>query len=238
MYFFATDPSTDNGKRMSNRISRLLGLIIALHALPLTPANCGSVVPGEGNTLFYTYNMTKQPTSAEDYDEVAALASMQGIINRDNPILYITNQATADLNTGWTSCLKDGRWLNGREKKAITDLDAVYRLAADKLKGAVIWDTEVPATINVATTIAGVEDAVVFSPDMAEKYLRKWNLPVIKDLRGMFTGKETGSKKNDAYRWAIREYIDRREMFAAFLMFVYGRFLRSPSRTDRLPDTP
>jgi hypothetical protein len=30
---------------------------------------------------------------------------------------------------------------------------------------------------------------------------------VLKDLRGFFTGAETGSKKNDAYRWAIREYL-------------------------------
>ncbi len=32
---------------------------------------------------------------------------------------------------------------------------------------------------------------------------RTWRLPVLKDLRGLFTGAETGSKKNDAYRWAI-----------------------------------
>ena len=45
---------------------------------------------------------------------------------------------------------------------------------------------------------------------MAERYLRKWNLSVIRDLRGMFTGAETGSSKNDAYRWAIREYLSKR----------------------------
>ena len=110
------------------------------------------------------------------------------------------------------------------ERKTLTDLDEVYRLAAGKLKGAVIWDPEVPASINVATTIAGVEDAVIFSPGMAEKYLQKWNLAVIKDLRGMFTGKETGSKKNDAYRWAIREYIDKGKCSPHFLCLYTDSF--------------
>lgn len=32
---------------------------------------------------------------------------------------------------------------------------------------------------------------------------------LIKVLRGMFTGSETGSMKNDAYRWAVREYLSK-----------------------------
>jgi len=71
----------------------------------------------------------------------------------------------------------------------------------------VIWDPSVPATVNVATTIAGVEDGVVLSPEMAEAHLGAWQLPVLRDLRGMFTRDQTGSSKNDAYRWAIREYL-------------------------------
>ena len=64
-----------------------------------------------------------------------------------------------------------------------------------------------PASVNVATTLAGVQDAVVLSPEYAERFRSKWRLRVLQDLRGKFTGAETGSKKNDAYRWAIREYL-------------------------------
>jgi len=39
------------------------------------------------------------------------------------------------------------------------------------------------------------------------KDLSAWRAQVIEDLRGRFTGAETGSPKNDAYRWAIREYL-------------------------------
>lgn len=208
---------------MQRSITWSLGLIIVIQSLLTLPAMCANTVQGGGN-MMYIYDITKQPVNADDYDENAALASMQGIINRDEPILYINNDGYGRPEYWLDIMFKDGRWLEGRERRTITGLDAVYKLAARKLKGAVIWDPEVPASINVATTIAGVEDAVIFSPSMADKYLKKWNLTVVKDLRGMFTGKETGSKKNDAYRWAIREYIDKGKCSPHFLCLYTDSF--------------
>ena len=101
----------------------------------------------------------------------------------------------------------DGRWLDGRQQRLVPDLDVLLTLAGKRVRGVIIWDPAVPATINVATTIAGVRDGIVLSPELAAQYLTKWRLPVIEDLRGKFTGAETGSKKNDAYRWAIREFL-------------------------------
>ncbi|WP_319586108.1 GxGYxYP domain-containing protein [uncultured Desulfobulbus sp.] len=210
---------------MYKGIIRLLGLTIVIQALFILPAMCGSAQTQKGGKpIVYIYNIVKQPANADDYDEIAALASMQGIINRDRAILYINNDRYGRPKYWLDIMSKDGRWLEGREHKSLTSLDAVYKLAAGKLKGAVIWDPDVPATINVATTIAGVEDAVIFSPSMADKYLKKWNLKVIKDLRGMFTGKETGSKKNDAYRWAIREYVDKGKCSPHFLCLYTDAF--------------
>ncbi len=160
----------------------------------------------------HAYRLSDDDTGAGDgtpasYDEAMAAACLQGLINRDAPEVYLL----AKNNTRpqyWLDLLsKDGRWLEGREVREVATLDDLRTLAGEKLKGAVIWDPEVPATVNVASTIAGVHDGVVLSPEFAGKYLVKWNIPVIKDLRGMFTGAETGSKKNDAYRWAIREYL-------------------------------
>ena len=101
---------------------------------------------------------------------------------------------------------RDHRWLEGRKLRPVADLSTLVQLAGRRLKGAVIWDPAVPATINVATTCAGVRDAIVLSPELADRYLAAWHLPVILDLRGKFDGHETGSAKNDAYRWAVREY--------------------------------
>jgi GxGYxYP putative glycoside hydrolase C-terminal domain/GxGYxY sequence motif in domain of unknown function N-terminal len=170
------------------------------HAWPATGQEMLAASQKRSTTVF-------EGGDKEAYDETIAAATLQGIINRESPELFIVSDQYKRPQYWLDIMAKDGRWLEGREQKPIASLDDIVALAGSRLKGAVIWDPEVPATVNVATTIAGVEDAVVLSPEFAEKYLKKWNIPVIKDLRGMFTGAETGSKKNDAYRWAIREYL-------------------------------
>ena len=156
----------------------------------------------------YVYSLSQKGT-AESYDESMAVACLHGIINRKSPMVYVVS--TADKWPGyWLEVFSsEGRGLHGRQTRPLADLDALFALANGKVKGAIIWDPAVPASINVATTIAGVEDGIVLSPAYAEKYLDRWKLPVLKDLRGMFTGKETGSAKNDAYRWAVREYLSK-----------------------------
>jgi hypothetical protein len=172
--------------------------------------------------VMYLYTLSGEATKAA-YDEAVAVSCIQGIVNRGNPTLYVLSNPYSCTNpmkywdlsktysrpAYWLEIFsKDGEWLSGKKKNTITSLDALVKLAKKQVKGAVIWDPDVPATINVATTMAGVEDLIVLSPEIADKYLKVWKLPVIKDFRGMFTGTETGSKKNDAYRWAIREYVE------------------------------
>ena len=154
----------------------------------------------------YTYTLGQDGT-AESYDEAMAVACLQGIINRELPEVYVLSRKNPRPQFWLDLLSKDGRWLEGREIEPLPDVSALVRLAGNRLKGAVIWDPAVPASINVATIVAGVEDGVVLSPEFAAGYLPHWHLPIIKDLRGQFTGAETGSKKNDAYRWAIRKYL-------------------------------
>jgi hypothetical protein len=154
----------------------------------------------------YTYTLAHDGTPAS-YDEAMAVASLQGIINRASPELYLLSRTNTRPQFWLDLLAKDGRWLQGRERKSQPDLTALVKLAGKRLKGAIIWDPAVPATANVATTLAGVHDAVVLSPEFADRYLAQWRLPILKDLRGKFTGAETGSRKNDAYRWALCEYL-------------------------------
>ena len=156
----------------------------------------------------YTFTL-KQNGTAAAYDEAMAVASFQGIINRASPELYVRSDTNARPQFWLDLLSKDGRWLQGRKQKPVADLDALVKLAGKRVKGAVIWDPAVPASVNAATTCAGVRDAVVLSPELAARHLTQWHLPVLEDLRGKFTGAETGSKKNDAYRWAIREFLAR-----------------------------
>lgn len=171
----------------------------------------------------YTYALTHDGTP-QSYDEAMAVASLQGIINRESPTLYVQSPKN-DRPRYWLDLfLKQEGWLAGRELKPVTDVSSLLELAGTRLRGAVIWDPQVPASLNVATTVAGVEDGVVLSPSYANQYLDKWRLPVIADLRGRFTGAETGSKKNDAYRWAIREYLAKGRCSAHLLCLYEDSF--------------
>ena len=181
-------------------------LLACCTALCLTAGAGAAASEPPAKDALWLYEPAAQGTVAA-YDEAMAAACLQGIINRDAPRVYL-RPAYAPTPAYWLDTFsKDGGWLAGRERKPIANLDALIVLAGDRLKGAVIWDPAVPATINVATTIAGVKDCVVLSPELADQVLAKWKLPVIEDLRGRFTGAESGSKKNDAYRWAVREYL-------------------------------
>ncbi len=161
-----------------------------------------------GSNPLYTFKLAQDGTPAA-YDEAMAAACLEGIINRTSPELYLLS-STKTRPQYWLDLLsKDGRWLQGRQRKPLPDLSALVKLAGKRAKGVIIWDPAVPASVNVATTLAGVYDGVVLSPELAERYVAKWHLPVLYDLRGKFTGAETGSRKNDAYRWAIRECLAR-----------------------------
>ena len=203
------------------KYDKLMPALLAVLSL-LTVFSCKVKPSDEGNVpeAKYTkisiepgaiYKYTVQPNSnpATRYDEAMATACVQGLLNRTSPCFYLAEKGNA-ANAFWFDVITvDGGWAQGRNVIEVGSFKDVLRLGMNVAKGVVVWDPEVPATINVATTLAGLEDAVVMSPEMADKYAADCGWKIIKDFRGQFTGKETGSAKNDAYRWAIREYMDK-----------------------------
>jgi hypothetical protein len=182
-------------------------LLVATIALGVAaPLHAGADPAGSTDTL-YIYESKAVESPAAAYDEAMAVACLQGIINRDKPRLYVVSSTNPKPGFWLDVFSREKNWLAGRPRVTLENIDALRELAGDAVKGAVIWDAQVPATVNVATTIAGVKDAVVMSTEFSTKYLAKWNLPIVEDLRAQFDGKETGSAKNDAYRWAIQEYL-------------------------------
>ena len=205
--------STTFSQIKRRRILTLLGaLVLITPALAATSAQNLAAADSSGAKAtrqrppLYSFTLTHDD-SPESYDEAMAVACLQGIINRKSPEVYVLSRKNTRPQYWLDILSKDGRWLQGREVKPLAEIGQLVKLVDKRLKGAVIWDPTVPASVNVATTIAGVEDGVVLSPEYADRYLKAWQLPVLADLRGRFTGAETGSKKNDAYRWAIREYL-------------------------------
>ncbi|TYP78938.1 GxGYxYP domain-containing protein [Paenibacillus methanolicus] len=152
----------------------------------------GSSISWPKDQALPTFAKAKRLEVADIYDAPGdvkiVMATLQGIVNRKEPRLYLIE------NT------EEGKlaWLN--------DLDVPYRVHDDywdilskfksELKGIVVYDPDVPDSINVATTLAGLNDAVVASPELAAKLTSApYKLKVLEDLRGKF------ENRLEAYTW-------------------------------------
>ncbi len=88
------------------------------------------------------------------------MATLQGIVNRKQPRIYLFENDEEGKYT----------WLN--------DLNVPYEVHDDywnilqkykgEVNGIIVYDPEVEDSINVATTMAGLESAIVASPELAE----------------------------------------------------------------------
>ena len=182
---------------------------------PEAPLETG-IIPIAENTI-YTYSLSNSLTPG-CYDECVAASTLQGVLNRQGPVVYLFGANTNKTSVWLELFSKPGYWLEGRQRVHLETFGELLRLGKNAVKGVVIFDPEVPATINVATTVAGVEDGIVFSPAQAEKYVETYGLTVLHDFRGQFDG--SGSAKNDAYRWAIENYLEK-GLCSATQSFLY-----------------
>ncbi|RKN08379.1 GxGYxYP domain-containing protein [Streptomyces radicis] len=106
--------------------------------------------------------------------EQLTLISLQGIVNRTTPRVYLL----ADVGEGKTTWLPETGVPYG-DPLPLRELVERFR---GEITGAIIPDPELPQTISVATTLAGLEDAVIASATTAANL----GLPVVEDLRGRF----------------------------------------------------
>ena len=145
----------------------------AFAALPGTlMAGCGrSLVPAatqpEPPLVHYrmpyaTVALQPGPTLERAYDEMALLSALQGIVNRDAPRLYVlgvTGPGTQDLDAFWWARMAELGWSVAKTQPTqAKDLQALLGMFGHRTRGLVVWDPAVPATQNVAATLAGVLD--------------------------------------------------------------------------------
>ncbi len=113
--------------------------------------------------------------SALSGDEQTLLVTLQGQINRVQPRLYFYWGADR-TNAAWLNTINVRHRLSTDPWQFLTQ----YRSA---IEGAVIYDTRVPDSINVATAIASQKNAVIATAALAQAH----RLPVLEDLTGRFT---------------------------------------------------
>jgi len=233
---------------MKKPLRSLLAIVFALAmgALPLAGAASAAGPADVLDGTLYIFDLKTflgaLPDSTARYDYFKLATALQGLVNRSKPQIYFLYESTSfnvqqgfDVDAFWLEQLSaQGKYLSG----CVKDYDAYpptpdgfYALLVDFsafYDGFVLWDNDVPATANVASTAAGVRNLlpVRYAPGSASSLYHalfveepvRYNLSEIKlDLVGKFTGQgsiwetgesSTGSAKNDAYLWAKAKYLD------------------------------
>lgn len=173
-----------------------------------------------------------------DYDTLIFLTTLQGLVNRERPRLYLLADqqrlATPGVDAFWLEKYREAGqpygWLAETEIIELTDLGELLDIFAGDVAGLVLWDDQVPATLNVATTIAGVEEVAVLRAGSDLEAELTARLPVKRSLVGLFApnaatlpGSDTpssGSAKTDAYLWAKENYLDTGRANPQFLAYL------------------
>jgi hypothetical protein len=135
--------------------------------------------------------------------EQACLVSIQGIVNKEKPVLYFIYGP--DWTFNFTQPLFD--FLKKEKYYTFTQLntlDQALNLFKDKIKGYVLWDKKVRTSIIVAYTLAGLEDGIVISEELLP-LMQKYGIKQIDDFRGRFEGKTD----YEIYSWAYDKYWER-----------------------------
>jgi hypothetical protein len=118
-----------------------------------------------------------------------AMTTLQGIVNQgETTRLYLLLQ---DHDVFWLDHLKDHAHLTNTRS---LNLEEAFDLFREDVAGAVIIDPGVPATINVATMMASVDQLLVLDPSMID---RAEGLDNVIDLRGRW------STNVEAQEWAF-----------------------------------
>lgn len=183
------------------------------------------------------------------WDKLHTMATLQGIVNREAPrlyIKYIEESGTSIDEYWWNKYRQPGEWLAERDTTELKDVTDAIRYYRDKIDGVVVYDSNVPATSNVASAVAGIENLVAVRYDTAPGSIYSQivsgglRLPVKvwlvnKDGSPLFTGEgsipetdlpSTGSIKNDPYRWFIEKYMKMGKCnteYAAYYIDQYWR---------------
>ena len=133
------------------------------------------------------------------WDMRLTLSCLQGIVNRRQPRLYLIHDRYDELWLDWLrrrGDVKTVEWLN---------VTQVFDRFLPQVTCMFVTDPAIPASVNVATMLAGVYDGLAATPATYQQF----NLPVggasgaLKE--GLDLRKMRWKKDLDAYRWAFRE---------------------------------
>ena len=189
-------------------------------------AEAGAVAPTGAGRTAHVMHFDGDWRVVGGLPEKVLLLSLQGLANRTEPRLYVVHPKDYQ----WEITEPLFNFYERRHGVRFTEVKSAaeaLELFVKHAKGYVIWDKAVPASLNVAFTIAGLEDALVVSeetlPLVASRGLAK-----IDDLRGRYTGRTDA----EIYQDAVGRYWARCSREAIMLMGGHAGAVRMPGMAD------
>ena len=191
-------------------LSSLAALIVL--ALLATATAChnsgpaaGAPAGGDGTSpLLHILPRSSPPRHLQVFDiaglplhERLLITSLQGLVNRVEPCIYLIKGTNSRLF--WLEHYGERYGVTWETAPDLWDLVDLFKGMA---RGAVVYDPALEDTINVATTLAGIEDLIIIHPDQIAE-ARGHGIEILWDLRDMW------SDKIAAYQWARTELLDR-----------------------------
>jgi len=184
----------------------------------------------EPSTIYVIAKGMANRTGFWETDVVRLYTCLQGLLNRryaEGNSNFLIYQDFDESDQFWLSYMMGpGKTFEGFDVVTLSTPKELWDFLMPYIKehGIILWDPEVPATSNVASTICGVEGYLPVKYDDAPgslyNFLIDSGVEVKMSLVGMFTGEpgtiipgtnieSSGSKKCDAYLWALEKYMDR-----------------------------
>lgn len=133
-------------------------------------------------------------------DRQAFLISLQGLVNRDQPLLYFIYPDSWDFR--FTEPVKTHlEKQRGYTFTLLEDFREALNVFRPFIQGYVVWDKKVRTSLIVAFTAAGLNRAVVVSEAMIP-LMQAAGIRCVEDFRGRFTEKSD----HEIYSWAVDAY--------------------------------
>lgn len=127
------------------------------------------------------------------------LSCLQGIVNRSEPRLFLSYDHYDDLWLEWLRVrgdIEEFRWV---------DIGEIFQRFLPELRCKFIIDTTLPASINVATMLAGVFNGLVATAETAYQFDLPMELPPANGRNGLDLRGFNWRRDLHAYQWVYGE---------------------------------
>ena len=148
-------------------MKRIAYAVLLLTVLSFYGVATASAAPKEPMAVYYDATDIKRFTN--DWDQRCLLETLQGIVNRKGPRLFLNSPA---WDMPW-----DNQWVdiysqrNGiKFRRDIQDITSLLRHFKNDVNGIVVYDPKVDGSRYVAMTLAGVENLLPVSPGLLDGY--------------------------------------------------------------------